>query len=933
MNRDLTMLLGIEARMKGLELVEKFDQTIKNVRTHFEEAGAAAAGAGDKLTQSFNTPKISADLLSAANQRVALSLEQVQTAADNLAIATKNAATGEVEARNEQIAAANAYKIALGQLTAAEYAAIDAEKAHKAAMEKEAVTADIAAGASKTFATSLDKWGPKAAIATAVLGGIAFSAAHAAVKYAELGVKIANSANISDKAGQDIANAFLNMSTESKFSGDQISTAYSQVAGQLGTIRGRALSTAEAVDFMNVAQKGAAASGQSLSSVTSGLAKIMQQNHLSTSQAATAETALYNLSRLTGMGMQQLTMRVSMMTSQLGIFAPSISDVSALMLDLTEHHVNARRASMMLSSAMNTLLRQGHATTPTLKELNDAAAKLPATLQPYAKALLTGKMTLADFQKHVKSMGGTLKGTAEAGYLSTFGKLATQAAADAGTLNALKLTPAQEEMSHLGISAFDAHGKFVGLKSIISQLAPKLREMKTEQERLNAAQILFGGQAKTLLPTLLAGKNGIDKATKAIEDQKAMEEAAQRAQNTYEANVQKLHNSFKALQISLGNAFIPVLERLMQAILKILKPITTFVESHKKLVGVIFGAVTALGIFITTMWALHKVATVTRLAFTTFSNALLGLGKGVWKVITWLSELITGETAAGVAAEGASVGFWSMAASIWATIWPILAVIAAIALIGFAVYELLKHWNTVWNAIISFFKWVGKEIARIVGDIVGFFIALPGEIISALASLGSMLWNVAVDAMKWMWHGITSIATHIFNFFMSLPEKILSFLVSLPSKMWNFGVHLIESIIHGVGSMAGKLGSTFVNLIKGIPVIGGLLSKGMNIVSDVFHIFHAGGVVPGHHGQEVPAILQAGETVLTPQQMRTFANRNVVAGASMLANRSASTSGQMTVINVHVNGQVYGSMTELANALGRHLNTQVLPRAGVVLKR
>ena len=42
-------------------------------------------------------------------------------------------------------------------------------------------------------------------------------------------------------------------------------------------------------------------------------------------------------------------------------------------------------------------------------------------------------------------------------------------------------------------------------------------------------------------------------------------------------------------------------------------------------------------------------------------------------------------------------------------------------------------------------------------------------------------------------------------------------------------------------------------------------------------------------------------------------------------------SGQTVVVNVTVSGAVYGSLNDLATALGKQLNTRILPQAGVVL--
>ena len=61
------------------------------------------------------------------------------------------------------------------------------------------------------------------------------------------------------------------------------------------------------------------------------------------------------------------------------------------------------------------------------------------------------------------------------------------------------------EIADLGLKIFDANGKFVGMASIIAQLAPKLAGM-TQQQRPLAEKALFGATAgRELNSTLIAG--------------------------------------------------------------------------------------------------------------------------------------------------------------------------------------------------------------------------------------------------------------------------------------------------------------------------------------------------------------------------------------------------------------------------------------------
>lgn len=79
-------------------------------------------------------------------------------------------------------------------------------------------------------------------------------------------------------------------------------------------------------------------------------------------------------------------------------------------------------------------------------------------------------------------------------------------------------------------------------------------------------------------------------------------------------------------------------------------------------------------------------------------------------VASGLGLTATAHTAAGAAATVSAGGFWAAAAGIWATLAPILAVIAVIALIGGAVFLVVKHWDTIKEATGKAWTWVQDHI-------------------------------------------------------------------------------------------------------------------------------------------------------------------------------------------------------------------------------
>ena len=135
-------------------------------------------------------------------------------------------------------------------------------------------------------------------------------------------------------------------------------------------------------------------------------------------------------------------------------------------------------------------------------------------------------------------------------------------------------------------------------------------------------------------------------------------------------------------------------------------------------------------------------------------------------------------------ATGATTGF---AASLWAATWPILAVIAGIALIAGGVYLLVKHWDKVsgffvglWNKIKGAFStawdWIRNLFSKIpdwvLVAVAVFFpiIGIPALIIKhwdAIKGFFGNLWGKITSGTKAAWEGIA-------GFFPGIAGKVQS---------------------------------------------------------------------------------------------------------------------------------------------------------------
>jgi hypothetical protein len=915
---DLTLLFGIQAREDVVEVFQKISGEIERVTGLFKDMGGTATEAGDLMSDAMSDPETTAGILQARMTELADSMEKLTIAEKEFKDATADASgvsDADADAMQRQVVAANEYEAALGRATAAQRIARTATEDNIAAQELANKSTEDSAGFLAAAGTGLNKIGPAAAIATAAIIGIGFEAAKGAAEYNQQVIAIANNSNISMKAAEKVGQAFLIMSTNSIYSASEIAQSYSQVGGQLSTLNGHALTAKQSVDFMSVAMKAAAASGQPLASVTASLAKIMQQLHIGIKGAAAAEADMYNVGRLTGQSAQNVTREITQLNGRLGVLAPSLKVTSALMLDMTEHGVVARQASTLLSTALNTLTKSSHLTVPTMGEMNTALKLLPPNVQKFGQAVLDGRLKVNAFTQDMKNLsGGDLKGTVFAGYLKSFESLAEQAKSSTDTINGLKLTPVQEELAHLNVSVFTAGGKYRGLESIFAQLGPKLADIKNKQQQLAIATLLLGSQAKALLPTILAGGAGYDKAAKAVDNQRAMTEASDRANNNYEADMKKVDHTIEMVRIELGNAFLPIMERVMKEVVNVVRPIAEWIEHNQKLAAkilVVVGGITGL---ITVLWAAHKVTSLVSNTFVNFGKDIQRAWTAGGKLISGIKDMITkmtGLKAANEESAGASdvatgstealsdvqieaagtteaLGDASLAAApeIDAAGAPILAIVAAVALLVIGIYELIKHWKTVWDAIkdVATAVWdglktawddfwdflkaawdillrVGKDIFHTLG--IGILVMLGpiGLIIIAVKELvthWTTIWHTILSVFDAVASGISKGVHDIISFFAGLPSKVFGEIEKLGSLLLNFGKTVMKDLVKGIVDGAEAIWNWFTALpgkIMGFidTVLSDMLKFGEDIIK---YIVKGIEKVGGEVGDAVKGILE-----------------------------------------------------------------------------
>lgn len=263
-----------------------------------------------------------------------------------------------------QLLEASAGMDALAAKAAATGTALDALKAEQAARnfaQLEASSTGLAVGMSVATTASL--------ALTAALVGTAAVASSLAIGFEKASATLQNQANLTDAAAQQISGAILDMGRSSLFSAQEMITALAPVAGRLEQLTGTALTLSDAQSVLTNSSNLAAASGSKLAESTNALVAVMLAYKVPVAEAATVSDQLFNASRLTGIGVNELATVIDRLHERLGIAAPSLADTAALLESVTAHGLTGSRGLLVVTSALDKLTSGSKEVNKTLRDL------------------------------------------------------------------------------------------------------------------------------------------------------------------------------------------------------------------------------------------------------------------------------------------------------------------------------------------------------------------------------------------------------------------------------------------------------------------------------------------------------------------------------------------------------------------------------------
>lgn len=228
--------------------------------------------------------------------------------------------------------------------------ALDALKAEQAAQQFKALDQASVGAASSMGAVAVVGAAVGLALAAAVVGSLKL-----AVSFEDASIHFQNQAGLTDQAAKEVSEAVLKMGRDSEFSAHEMIQALAPVAGRVQTLTGRVIDASAAVEVLRASTDLADASMSDLKGTTSALVNVMLAYKIPLSQASQASDQLFNISRITGVGIEELGTAVGRMHEKLGVAAPSLADTGALIAEVASQGLTGSRGLLAVTSAIDTL--------------------------------------------------------------------------------------------------------------------------------------------------------------------------------------------------------------------------------------------------------------------------------------------------------------------------------------------------------------------------------------------------------------------------------------------------------------------------------------------------------------------------------------------------------------------------------------------------
>lgn len=487
---------------------------------------------------------------------------------------------------------------------------------------------------------------------------------------------------------------------------------------------------------------------------------------------------------------------------------------------------------------------------------------------------------------------------------------------------------ASELMRTLGINAYDASGKFVGMRQLAQNLQNGLKGLSEEQKQ-QALATIFGTDAFRAAAFLAdsAGKS-YDDMSKAVGRSGAAMDLAKAQNSGFNGALDNLKSTIETVATDFGQKLLPELTKVIKqladsgvieafgniliGLLPVLKMVAAGFVALKiahvvgwfgqlsvkiKEAGSVIGALSTvlrtnpLGLIITVIAALIPLLIDLENRFHIFSNAVEWI-KNAWNgMVEWFTGIFTGIgqalsnvwNAITTAFNNVTAFLQNWGPTVLAIMfWPFSLLIGLVITFKDQIMAVL---NALWGGISAGFQAVTSFIQTV------FQVA---------SSVVMAVWSPIAGFFGGVWAQIRGIFSGVGNFFGAVfgwaanaASGALNSIIGVASGVYN----AIASFFRPIGTVAGNMiGGTIRGVVNGII---GMVQNGLN--SFISMINGAAGIINKIPGVHIPGIPHVGLPRLA------FGAKNYAGGVTLVGERGPE------LVNLPKGADVY-TATQTANA-------------------
>ena len=429
--------------------------------------------------------------------------------------------------------------------------------------------------------------------------------------------------------------------------------------------------------------------------------------------------------------------------------------------------------------------------------------------------------------------------------------------------------------------------------AVFQETFDKIKNAPNDTEAAGAALDVFGAKAGPKLAAMIReGKLSYEEMQAAMGDGDTIMKAGADTQDFGEKLTNLKNKVFLALEPIATKVFSKMGEVVEQLTPKI-EQLTKWMTDHKEVMIIVAGVIGGIAVIAVLAYAVAMasaaVATIAAAAPILLIVALIGLLiAGViyaYKNFDWFRNAV--DTA------------WQVIQQVIAFAWeniikPVFAAIMLYIKLVIAFYTML--WEAikfVFDAIVTAVLWAWNNVILLVWDLIMLYIKIVIAYYTMLWEAVKFVFEMIVSAIQTAWGFMSGVFDSIKNGIAGVADwisdkvnAIVGFFTSIPEKIGAVGTAIADALGNAFRSGWNFLADTVNGIIPDSIGIG--IGPELDLPDNPLPRFHAGGVVPGLAGTNVPTMLSAGEMVLTRSQQSALLGGNTGGGNSYTINVNVS---------------------------------------------